>query len=118
MNDQILTLLIQKSPRAVQPAIAARAAAQRQNATLARSLLAQAAQAALADEQADLDPQDRALLAQLIAEPGAAINTRGKGRQFKFRLTDSEYLELLRRAATAGMSASAYVRHKALYEES
>lgn len=36
---------------------------------------------------------------------------------FKFRLTDAEYLELLRRAAAAGMSASAYVRHKALYEE-
>lgn len=83
MNDQLLTLLIQKSPRAVQPALAARAAAGRQNATLARSLLAQAAQAALADEQADLDPQDRALLAQLITEPDAAINTRGKRRQFK-----------------------------------
>ena len=117
MNDQLLTLLIQKSPRAVQPALAARAAAQRGNEALARSILAQAAQAALADEQADLDPQDRALLAQLITEPDAAIHTRGKGRQFKFRLTDGEYLELLRRAAAAGMSASAYVRHKALYEE-
>ena len=117
MNDQLLTLLIQKSPRAVQPALSARAAFQRQNQSLGRSLLAQAAQAALADDHADLDPQDRALLAQLITEPDAAINTRGKGRQFKFRLTDGEYLELLRRAAAAGMSASAYVRHKALYNE-
>ena len=117
MNEQLLAMLIQKSPRAVQPALAARAAFQRGNLVLARSLLAQAAQAALADEHADLDPQDRALLAQLITEPDAVINTRGKGRQFKFRLTDSEYLELLRRAVAAGMSASAYVRHKALYNE-